>query len=110
MEGLGRQLLDQARYGAWLLNGAREKLIVAQLLDLQKNINSDPNLENKNARVVDLEVGYTRNNSGSNVYDDFADELQDFDLQADNSTKLAPYAADVLVQAAALTNGGQPVP
>lgn len=81
LEQLGRQLLDQARYGAWLTNVGREKLISSECVDLQKTINADPDLESRNARVTNLEVGYIKSDPGSNVYDDFADELQNFDIQ-----------------------------
>ena len=80
LEQLGRHLLDEARYGAWLTNIGREKLITAQMAELQKTVNSDPALEDRNATISDLEIGYIGCDSGSNVYDDFCDELQNYDL------------------------------
>lgn len=78
LEPLARQLLDQSRRGAWSLDQCRQKLIEAQLNKMQTQSVKDAELESRNAAVVSLEVGNMKD-LRSNVYDDSADELQDYD-------------------------------
>ncbi len=78
LEPLARQLLDQSRRGAWSVDQCRKKMIDAQLKKMQTQVLKDEELKRRGAEVVALEVGNVKD-LRSNVYDDCADELQEYD-------------------------------
>ncbi len=80
LEPLARQLLDQSRRGAWSVDQCRQKLIAAQLNKIQTLAMTDAELATRNAKVVALDVGHMKD-LRSNVYDDSADELQEYDAR-----------------------------
>jgi hypothetical protein len=80
LEPLARQLLDQSRRGAWSVDQCRQKLIAAQLNKIQTLAMTDAELATRNAKVVSVDVGHMKD-LRSNVYDDSADELQEYDAR-----------------------------
>ncbi len=79
-EPMARQVLDQSKHGAWVLEIGRQQIIASRLKELCTMLKSNPDLGAHGARVVDLEVGYVLDDLQSNAYDDSSDELQEFDL------------------------------
>lgn len=80
LEPLGRQLLDQARYGSSVIDLGRKQLILARIDQLERMLKEDDALSARQAEVMDLQVGITPDLK-SNAFDDSADEIQEFDLR-----------------------------
>jgi hypothetical protein len=90
LEPIAQHLLDDSRWGASCVDNARQRLIVEQLKSLQEMARSDSSLQKHGAKIVGMQVGNLAE-AKSNVYDDEADELQDYDSQRrwiDPKTKL----------------------
>jgi hypothetical protein len=80
LQPLAEHLREDARSGATLVDNARQKLIADQIKSLQELARSDPTLKERGAKITGMQVGDIAEAS-SNVYDDEANELQDFDEQ-----------------------------
>jgi hypothetical protein len=75
---LAQRLLDDSRWGASFVDQARQRLIVERLKSLLIMASSDASLQSHGIKVTGIQVGNLAD-SRSNVYDDEANELQEFD-------------------------------